>query len=169
MLGVCSQSDVGVVGCKLLNCDDTIQQAGIVIGNKPYGAFSDLPNHQKTYLEYAYRQKEVSAVSAACLMTKAQVFDDALGFDDKFQIQYADVDFSFKVRDLGLLAIYTPHVEAYNCRFLDANRSIDQKQRAEAALDGARLVEKWPELMLRPDPYCSANLERDEGLRYFNF
>ncbi len=168
MLGLCSQSEVGIVGCKLLYPDDTIQHAGVIFGNEPLHYFVNQPNHSFSYLNYQDRQREVSAVTSACLMTKASVYDEVEGFDENLKFGYNDIDFSLKVKELGHLIIYTPYVELYHYESASRPAGLNVDALTEFFFAKAYLQMKWPKVFAGPDEYATPNLRQDAPCAYFS-
>ena len=168
MLGICSQPEVGEVGCKLLFPDETIQHAGVVIGNEPKSLFINLPNGETGYFAFPNTQREVGALTSACVMTKANLYDELGGFDEELPFDYNDIDYSFKVRQSGLLTIYTPYVELYH--YESASRGTDVNVNALSNHIFARgyMMKKWPEIYATPDVYSSPHLRRDSGCFYYS-
>jgi GT2 family glycosyltransferase len=50
--------------------------------------------------------REVDAVTAACLAIRARVFDDVGGLFEGFPLNYNDIDLCLKVRSLGLSVVH---------------------------------------------------------------
>src|SRR5262249_5420884 len=95
MIGYAQMERVGAVGAKLYFPDDTIQHCGIVHGF--YGglagpAFRNAPASSHGYLAYTMVAREFSAVTAACLLTRRDVFQSIGGLDEEnFAVSYNDV------------------------------------------------------------------------------
>ena len=116
MLGVCQRPEVGAVGVKLIYPDNTIQHAGCVIGIGGIAGhmFVDMPANRTGYLHKASLLQDMSAVTAACMMMKKDVFDTAGGFTEKLSVAFNDVDLCLKVRENGKLIVYDPYVQLYH-------------------------------------------------------
>ena len=103
----CASSDfkVGIVGCKLLYPDYTVQHAGVVFSqynvHHIYRNFH--PNHPAVN---KYRQFQ--AVTAACMLVSRKLFIQMGGFDESFINGFEDLDFCFRVRSQGLKVMYNP-------------------------------------------------------------
>ncbi len=107
---------VGAVGAMLYYPDDTIQHAGVVVGlggvaghafaHAPRGAPGD---HGRASLAHA-----VSAVTAACLLVRRDVYLEAGGLDESLQVAFNDIDFCLKLLDLGYRNVWTPFAELYH-------------------------------------------------------
>ena len=92
MLEHSQRREVGAVGARLLFPNGTSStRRGGGIGGKaghPSGAFRRPPG----YYDFARVIRNLSAVTAACLMTRKSVFEDVNGSDDSlFAISYNDV------------------------------------------------------------------------------
>jgi GT2 family glycosyltransferase len=107
---------IGAVGAKLLYDDETIQHAGVVVGlggvaghsHKHYA--SDAPG----YFYTLQTVNNYSAVTAACLMVRRDVFDEVGGFDEELAIAFNDVDLCLRIQAAGYRNVYLPHVVLYH-------------------------------------------------------
>ena len=161
MLGVCSQKDVGVVGAKLYYPDDTIQHAGVCVANGAGHQFTNLPRNQKSYLDLANVQRSVSAVTAACMMTRADVFDLVGGFDEMLQVAFNDVDYCLGVNAAGYRVVFSPYVELYHYESISRGRDDNPKdlvRRIRSTREWSMLILKWAEEIITGDPHFSPNL-----------
>ena len=167
MLGYAQRKDVGVVGCKLLYEDDSIQHAGVVIGFGGIAGhtFIGLYDYQKSYFHRAATAQDYSAVTAACLMTKRAVFDEVGGFSEDLAVAFNDIDFCLKVRRAGYLVVYNPyaswhHYESKSRGLEDTPEKVERFNHEIAIF-----MKKWPEILETGDPYYNPNLT----LRKSNF
>ena len=106
------RDDVGIVGAVLLYPDETIQHAGIVL----VIGIADHYLKGETYRSpYHFRHtssnvpavvtRDFSAVTAACLMIKRDLFDAVGGFDENFAVGFGDVEICLRVRNQGYKVI----------------------------------------------------------------
>ncbi len=103
---------VGAVGCKLIGKNGKLQHGGIVVAP---GILKCAANITDTSEHYTKVQREVSAVSAACMMVRKSVFVEVGGFDEiNFPIGFSDVDLCLKMRKAGYKIIYTPFASFYH-------------------------------------------------------
>ncbi len=114
MVGWFTQPDVGVVGAKLLFPDQTLNHTGIVIG--PHGGLADTPfarvPEREVDVTWFAAAREVSAVTGACLMTRADLYRKLGGFDEQaFGVAYNDVDYCLRALAEGYRVIYTPQAK----------------------------------------------------------
>ena len=84
MLGCCMREEVGVVGAKLLFENDTVQHAGVVVGfgGAAGHVFSGIGKNETGFMMRPLVNCNYSAVTAACMMTKKDLFEVVGGFDE---------------------------------------------------------------------------------------
>lgn len=108
--------EIGVAGCKLLYEDETIQHAGVVVGlgGVAAHAFTREDRDGPGYFNYINLLNNYSALTAACIMVRREVYDRVNGFSEEFVVEYNDVDFCLKVLEAGYRNLYIPHVELFH-------------------------------------------------------
>ena len=148
--------EVGAVGAKLIYPDGRIQHGGVVMGL--YGhcghAFKGLHAARSHYFSLSDVVRNVSAVTGACLMTRAAVFREAGGFDEAaFPVAFNDIDLCLKIGALGYRILYTPHAQLRHHEAF----SKTAEDLPPSAIELARLREKWKDVIAR-DPYYNPNL-----------
>ncbi|MDD5396687.1 MAG: glycosyltransferase family 2 protein [Candidatus Moranbacteria bacterium] len=124
MLKCFEDEKVGAVGVKLLYPNGAIQHAGVMLEEKRLAihAFRTWKEEEIKFDE----PREWGAVTAACMMTRKDLFEKIGGFDEKnLPIAYNDVDYCLKLRDLGHKIICTPHAKLYHHE--SASRKSDVK------------------------------------------
>ncbi|WP_137742648.1 glycosyltransferase, partial [Pectobacterium polonicum] len=111
MLNHALRPEVGAVGAKLAFEDGRIQHGGIVLGmNDTAGiSFQGAQAESKGYMNRLRMTHNVSAVSAACMMMRRDVFIELGGFDEQqYPVYFGDVDLALKARQQGYLIVWTP-------------------------------------------------------------
>ena len=113
MLSFACQPDIGCVGARLWFPDDRLQHAGVITG---LGGVAGHPNKYfpRGYVGYfgrAILTQSMSAVTAACLMIRRQVWDQVQGLDENLAVAFNDVDFCLRVKAAGYRNVWTPHAE----------------------------------------------------------
>lgn len=167
MLSVCTRRDAGIVGAKLYYPDDTIQHAGIVaaIGGHARGVASNMLVGLDRYGDGGYMHKasvmqDYSAVTAACLMIKASVYDQIGGFEERLTVAFNDVDLCLKARKAGYLVVYDPYVVAYHYESKSRGQE-DTEEKVRRFQDEIEYMRsKWNDIMRYGDPYYNPNLSR---------
>lgn len=160
MVGYCSRDDVGIVGARLYYHDDTVQHAGVIIGLGGVAGhcFVNFPRDSYGYFRYLVCARDYSAVTAACLLVKKDVFEKVNGLDEKFKVAFNDIDFCLKVRKLGYLVVYNPYAELYHyeSKSRGMENSVEKVIRFNNEID--RFKKKWKDILLNGDPYYNPNL-----------
>jgi GT2 family glycosyltransferase len=116
-----SLQDAGIVGCRLLNSDGTVQssciQAMPTILNKVLDSDFLRMTCPKSHLwgmaalfEESVKPREVEAISGACLMVKRTAFEQVGGFSEDYFMYAEDIDLSYKIRKAGYKNYYVPNV-----------------------------------------------------------
>jgi GT2 family glycosyltransferase len=115
MLGLAQQPDVGLVGTMLLFEDGTIQHGGHLYKDSSAGHIAiGWPEGKEDTLLSLSVEREVSGVTAACALVSAETYAAVGGLSGLLPGNYNDVDFSLKVRGVGLSVVWTPHARAYH-------------------------------------------------------
>ncbi len=114
------QPDVGAVAAKLFYPDGTIQHAGIVTGLGPDRiaghVYAEAPRDMIGSFGDLLLAREVSAVTAACMVVRHSLFVETGGFDQaNLAVSYNDVDFCLRLRERGYRNIVS-HTRAAACR-----------------------------------------------------
>jgi GT2 family glycosyltransferase/glycosyltransferase involved in cell wall biosynthesis len=104
---VAANTDIGVVGSRLLSPDGRVQEVGGVVlrdasaGNWGRGTGPECP--QMSHL------RDVDYVSGAALLTRATLFRALGGFDKSFEpAYYEDTDYCFRIRNSGYRVVVQP-------------------------------------------------------------
>ena len=102
-----------MVGAKLIDEAGTVTQAGLILGLNGVGSgLIGETRHAPGYMHRLIVEQNYSAVSAACLMVRKDVFEAVGGLDtDRFADAYGDVDLCLKVGLSGHLIVWTPQVQ----------------------------------------------------------
>jgi len=100
--------------------------------------------------------REVSAVTAACMMMRKDRFEEVGKFNEFFSTAYQDVDLCLRLRDLGLRIIYTPEA------VLIHHESVSRKNYYDM-VDRMFLLDQWDTLIEKGDPYYNRNLDLERG------
>lgn len=110
MLEHSQRPEVGAVGAKLLYPNGTIQHAGMGLDRRRIAAHLNRYGGPWEHGPFGLADvvRNVSAVTGACLMMKRSRFDEVGGFDENLTVHYNDVGLCLKVRERGLLVVYTP-------------------------------------------------------------
>jgi GT2 family glycosyltransferase len=149
--------DVGIVGAKLLYEDGTIQHAGVTLGiSLASHLYKFSPGGAEGRQGRLNTTQDVSAVTAACLIMRREVWDEVGGLDEDFPVAYNDVDLCLKVRAAGYRILWTPDAVLYHLESRTRGKDVAPEKRERLNQDKARLTERWGD-MLSEDPFHSPN------------
>ncbi|MEY8337825.1 glycosyltransferase family 2 protein [Lachnospiraceae bacterium 62-35] len=167
MLGYCQRKDVGAVGARLLYQDDTIQHAGVVVGFGGIAGhtFIGLHKSENSYFHRAMCAQDYSAVTAACMMVKRDVFHQVGGFSTELAVAFNDIDLCMKIRQAGKLIVYNPYALLYHYESKSRGLEDTPEKVARFNREIAIFAGKWPDILKNGDPYYNPNLT----LRKSNF
>lgn len=152
MVGLFNRKEIGAVGPKLLYADGTIQQAGLVTGARGLigSAFHRQPANSNLNFYFIQSTRNVSALSAACLMIPRDVFQAVNGFDSiNTPARYSDVDLCFRIREAGYLLVYMPFATLKLAGHVSVNETSHATDDNKADL---YLLERWQNFVSY-DPY----------------
>jgi glycosyltransferase involved in cell wall biosynthesis len=160
MVGFAIQPGVGAVGARLWYPDETLQHGGVVLGiaGSAGRLHKGLRRGLTGYCGRAVLAQDFSAVTAACLVVRKDIYLDAGGLDEaSFPIAFNDVDFCLKLRAKGFRNVWTPFAELYHHESASRGYEETTAKRARFAAERLRLRERWSE-WLAHDPAYSPNL-----------
>ena len=148
-----SESDVGIVGSKLIYPDGILQEAGSIIwrdgSGHNYGKYQDAD-------EYKYlTPRNVDYCSGASILVRTELFKNLNGFDERFAPAYfEDVDLCFAARKLGFHTRYEPRSVVIHHEGGSHGRDVTKGLKAYQVTNKEKFCEKWKEeLSEQSDPY----------------
>jgi O-antigen biosynthesis protein len=152
MLGLAQDPTVGMVGNKLLFSDGRLQHAGHFYGDsRPHHTFSHFSASEPGPRDMLQIDRECSGVTAACALTRADVWHKVGGITDQLPNSFNDVDLCLKVRHLGYRIIWTPHAQLYHFESMSRDGTV--------TIEELRFIQtRWDE-QLRVDPYGNPALD----------
>jgi GT2 family glycosyltransferase len=152
--------DIGAVGAKLYYPDGTIQHAGIVVG---IGGLAGHPHlglarGAPGYFGRAAVTQRFSAVTAACLVMRRDVFDQMGGFDEAaFAVAFNDVDLGLRLNAAGYGVVWTPHAELFHHESASLGAPDSDERRERFDRESRNLIARWHAVMA-DDPFYNPNL-----------
>ena len=157
-----SDPSIGMVGCKLLNRDGTIQEAGGAMlddgWGRPFGAGQAPSRPEFNYV------REVDVVIGAAILVPGAAFRAVGGFDTLFApAYYEEFDLAFTLRDRGMKVMYQPASVVVH---LDGSSYGKAERDAQSLRNHAKFCRKWhAALGCQPTRGTPAFLTRERGDR----
>ena len=159
MLMYAQRKDVGAVGAKLYYPDDTIQHAGVGLGMLTLAGHLYRHEDRKGlgYMGRLIYAQDLTAVTAACMMVRRDVWDELGGLDEDFAVAFNDIDFCMRVREAGYLIVWTPFAELYHyeSKSRGAEDTPEKKRRFQSEVE--RFWRRWDTELAKGDPYLNPN------------
>lgn len=163
MLGQALLPGVGAVGAKLWYPEgEKIQHAGVTnmqVG--PSHKLTTLPDDRTYYYGHNTVSYDMIAVTAACLLVKKTIYEEAGGFDENLAVSYNDVDFCFTLAEHGYRNVLRNDAVLLHHESVSRGQDGESAEKWERLLrEKAKLYKKHP-LFLEYDPYYSGQLAGD--------
>jgi len=153
----------GAVGAKLLYPGTTlIQHAGVTnIRLGPTHKLLKKDDMQTYYFGQNRMVHDMLAVTGACLLVKRGLYEQVGGLSEELRVAFNDVDFCFKLHELGYSNVQCNDVLLYHHESLSRGNDLedeDKTRRLQAEMD--KLFELHPGLCAT-DPYYSKYMTTD--------
>lgn len=149
----------GAAGALLFYPDDTVQHAGVVLGeSKIVNIFRHVTRKQKSGVAWLLSVKQYQVVTAACLVVRKSLYLEMGGMDERnLHVEFNDVDFCLKLHEAGYRNLFVPHAELYHheCATRGVDNTPAKLKRHYAEFDYLR--RRWGHLMVS-DPCFNPNL-----------
>jgi len=160
MVAHACRANIGCVGAKLYYPDGTIQHGGVILGlhGTASHAHKGFAGNSSGYFERLSAVHNVSAVTAACMVMRKDLFVEVGGFDDiNLAVAYNDVDLCLKVLELGYRNLWTPFAELTHYESKSRGKKHTKATRARLDQEEAFMRKKWIKY-LENDPAYNINL-----------
>jgi GT2 family glycosyltransferase len=149
MLAFTSNPEIGAVGPRLRFEDGRLQHTGVVLANGHAGhSFYGYPVDTPGYFGVPHVVTNQSAVTAACMLTRRDCFEEVGGLASRFAVNYNDVDYCLRLRERGYRIVHTPDTTLWH--YESSSRGFRPPEAHETALMKAR----WDDGLWN-DPYYS--------------
>lgn len=146
--------NAGAVGALLYYPDSRIQHAGAMIGAEAGVAthlgLKEEPVWMKTS-GMGIEAQELSAITAACMLTRRDLFLSMGGFDPALQVAYNDIDYCLRLRELGRKVLVEPKATLIHHESATRTDDLNPENRKRALAEVARMQKRWFK-SLRRDP-----------------
>lgn len=161
MVEQAQRPSIGAVGATLLYPDRRIQHAGAILGIGALAghAFSHFPYTSPGYFGQLITANNYSAVTAACLMCRREVFEAAGGFNERLAVALNDIDLCLTMLEKGYRNICTPHAVLYHHESKSRGHEDSPEKQKRFAKECEYMKQRWKEIY-ENDPCYSPHLSR---------
>ena len=145
---------VGTVGALLYYPEGMLQHAGVFLVDTGGGCahlFHKMAPSSELRGNLHNLVREVSANTGACLLVSRENFAAVGGFDEGLAVVGNDIDLCLKLRQKGLVNIWTPRCSLIHHESISRKASVPKE-------DEALMWNKWGELFRSGDEYYNPNL-----------
>jgi GT2 family glycosyltransferase len=142
------EDGVGMTGARLLFEDTTHQHAGLTYGGGDiaHGHYRN-PRDSPGYFAALLVNREVSGLTGACVAIRRETFEAVGGFTERLPLNFNDVDFSLKVRFLGLRLLWLEAVTLFHFESVSRSTVVTE---AEIQF----MISRWGNFRRIRDPYA---------------
>lgn len=159
MVSFASRDGIGCVGARLWYPDGRLQHAGCIlgVGGVAGHAHKYLPRGHGGYFGRALVHQSFSAVTAACLVLRREVYQQVGGMEEQLGVAFNDVDLCLKVRAAGYRNVWTPYAEMVHHESATRGDDNAPEKLARFSAEIAFVQQRWG-AQLQSDPAYSPNL-----------
>ena len=136
----------------------TVQHAGVIIGlggvasHAYIGAKQEDPGiYGRLRVPYNY-----SAVTAACLAVRKELFDEVNGLEEALMVAYNDIDFNLKLLEAGYFNVLVPQVELIHHESKSRGMDTNSEKYKRFVKEQNYMYEKW-ESVIKNDRFYNQN------------
>jgi GT2 family glycosyltransferase len=151
-----SLPNVGAVGPILIYPNGEVQHAGVAIGAR--GTADHILRHVNPMCDgYAGSlpcAREVSAVTAACMMMPSDLFMELGGFNEDYARHYQDTDLCLRIREAGRSILHVGNVILKHHESVSRGGIYDM-------VDRAIFQDRWFSILTEGDPFYNPNFKLD--------
>jgi len=163
MVSQCMRMDIGAVGAKLYYPNGLIQHAGVFLyeGHPGNHIYLKKEKNDPGYINKLNLIQAYSAVTAACLAVRREIYLKVGGFDEEnLKVAYNDVDFCLKIREAGYRNLWTPFAQLIHHESLSRGSDMDEANYTRFKKEHSYMLRKWKDAVSN-DPYFNPNLGHD--------
>jgi hypothetical protein len=155
---------VGIVGARLIYGNGMVQHEGVILG------LADLcenagrlrPAGDPGPHGIGLVSRQVSAVTAACMLVRTSLYRDIGGMDEGFAIALNDVDFCLRAGQAGWRIVYCAEALLMHYESLSLGRHYAGARAALESVEVRRLRDRWG-TVIAADPHYNPQASLDLG------
>jgi GT2 family glycosyltransferase len=162
MVSFAMRADVGCVGARLWYPDGRLQHGGCIVGLGGVAGHSHkyFPKGHPGYFRRAVLHQSFSAVTAACLLLRREIYEQVGGLDEQLVVAFNDVDFCLRVQAAGYRNVWTPYAEMNHHESASRGEEDNPEKIARFKREIDFIKARWGDTLLH-DPAYSYNLTLD--------
>ena len=167
MVSHAARPEVGAVGARLWYPDGKMQHGGVILGVGGVATHAHSGLHQEHgYFARAHLTQNFSAVTGACMLLRKQLYLQLGGLDEvNLAVAFNDIDFCLRLREAGLLVVWTPHAEFVHHE--SASRGLeDTRTKQRRFLAEVDYMQKTWGHLLEADPFYNPNLSIESNQEF---
>ncbi len=156
-----------IVGARLLYGDGSVQHGGVIMGlaHLCEHAFRLTAREDGGPHGIALLDRQVSAVTAACLLARRDVWDRVGGMDTAFAIALNDVDFCLRAGAAGAIVAMAASAELYHYEGTSLGRHYSGARAALEVMEVQRLRTAW-QSVIAEDPFYNLQASLEVGREF---
>lgn len=150
---------VAAVGPKLVRPDGKVEQAGVAVGLRDPAApmLAGVGAEGDGYYGALPCSREVSGLSAECMLVARDDFEREGGFLELYACEYEDLDLCQRLARGGRKCVYAATVTVMT------HRSESARRAGSDIVDRALFVDTWYDQLLAGDPYFNRSFARQRA------
>lgn len=160
LAGELDDPTVGAAGNLLLFPDGFVQHGGVTLGAGTVArhSFHFLNPNGKGDRGLLGQRRDMSAVTAACLLTRKDLWRRFDGMDEQgLTVAFNDVDYCLKLREAGFRIVWTPEAGMLHRESVSRGADDTPQKLRRFAQEERAMHERWSDT-LKADPYYNPNL-----------
>jgi glycosyltransferase involved in cell wall biosynthesis/2-polyprenyl-3-methyl-5-hydroxy-6-metoxy-1,4-benzoquinol methylase len=162
MVSQAVRPEIGAVGARLWYPDGRLQHGGVVLGLGGVAGHAMKYSYKSNrgYMGRSVLVQNYTAVTAACMLVRREVFESVEGFDEEnLAVAFNDVDICIRIYNQGFYNLWTPYAEFYHHE--SASRGLEDTPEKQRRFSGEAqyMLDKYGPLLER-DPAYNPNLTR---------
>ena len=142
---------VGLVGSKMIYPDGVLQEAGCVVWRD--GSAWNIGKGLNPNLPQFNFLKEVDYVSGASFMFPKVIWDELMGFDERYAPSYCeDSDLAFQMRYNGYKVMYQPRSCVVHFEGMSNGKALGSSLKSYQLINTRKFYEKWRDVLMEHSP-----------------
>ncbi|WP_353572979.1 glycosyltransferase [Candidatus Albibeggiatoa sp. nov. BB20] len=156
-------TEVGIVGSKLIYPDGRLQEAGGIIFNDASGC--NYGRLQDPSFPHFNQNREVDYCSGASLMIRTELWRHWGGFDNRYApAYYEDTDLCFTARSKGYKVMYCHDSQVIHHEGITSGTDVTQGFKAFQVINHKKFYQKWREVLT--SQHCSPLTAPDKAAHH---